>query len=244
MRAMERFNPLFKMAASLIAAVILSFNHSVIVNLAVFSVSMLLIIFLSRVSKLSLIKLLLPISIVLAALFMTGYKNADQSLITNFATGTHHLGNLENMTPVYLGLQLCTRVMGYVGLGLLFAMTTPAEDLILSLMHQAHVKPKFAYGILAAFHLIPEIARELEDAKLAYKVRGINVGRLSLKPFFAAMVNCIRWSENLAMAMESKGFDGDGARTFDRTLRVHFYDIIYAVILPALVLAGTLLVKY
>ena len=194
--------------------------------------------------KLSLVKLLLPISIVLAALFMTGYQNADQALNTNFATGTHNLGNLENMTPVYLGLQLCTRVMGYVGLGLLFAMTTPAEDLILSLMHQAHVKPKFAYGILAAFHLIPEIARELEDAKLAYKVRGINVGMLSLKPFFAAMVNCIRWSENLAMAMESKGFDGDGARTFDRTLRVHFYDIIYVVIVPALVLAGTLLVKY
>ena len=103
----------------------------------------------------------------------------------------------------------------------------------------------FRQGVHMAMNaLIPEIARELEDAKLAYKVRGINVGRLSLKPFFAAMVNCIRWSENLAMAMESKGFDGDGARTFDRTLRVHFYDIIYAVILPALVLAGTLLVKY
>ena len=38
---------------------------------------------------------------------------------------------------------------------------------------------------------MPNISHELEDAKLAYKVRGIRISRLSLKPFFAAMVAAI-----------------------------------------------------
>ena len=244
MRAMECFNPLLKMAALLSAAVILTFNHSVTLNLLVFCAGMVLILFFSKADKRRLLKILLPIAVVLSALFMTGYKNADQTLIANFATGTHEIIRLESTAPVYVGLQLATRVMGYVGLGLLFGMTTPAEDLILSLMHQAKVKPKFAYGILAAFHLIPNISKELEDAKLAYKVRGIPLGRISLKPFFAAMVNCIRWSENLAMAMESKGFDGDGERTFERRMTVHVYDVVLAIVIPALVLTGMFVLKY
>ena len=131
--------------------------------------------------------------------------------------------------PAYLGLRLSSRVMAYAGLGLLFAFTTKSEDFMLSLMHQAHVKPKLAYGILAAFHLIPQISRELEDARLAYAVRGIRVRRIAMKPFFAAMVNCMRWSETLAMAMESKGFDGDGQRTSVRIMKVRRADVILCI---------------
>lgn len=232
------------MSMVLLSAILLSFNHSVMLNLVVFVVSVLLILFFSRAKATSMLKLLLPLCIITAALFMTGIKNADQSLMANYATGNYGLRELGEITPLYMGLQLSTRVMGYVGLGMLFSLTTPAEDFILSLMHQAKMKPKFAYGVLAAFHLMPNISRALEDAKLAYKVRGIRIGRLSLKPFFAAMVNCIRWSENLAMAMESKGFDGDGKRTFDRSLSVKFYDILILITVPAAILTGMLILQY
>ncbi len=244
MRIMEKLNPLYKMITVLLSAILLSFNHSVMLNLMVFCVSVILILFFSRAKVQSMLKLLLPLCIITAALFMTGLKNADQSLMANYATGNYGLRKLGEITPVYMGLQLSTRVMGYVGLGMLFSLTTPAEDFILSLMHQAKVKPKFAYGILAAFHLMPNISRELADAKLAYKVRGIRIGRLSLKPFFAAMINCIRWSETLAMAMESKGFDGDGKRTFERQLSVKFYDILILIIVPAAILVGMLILQY
>ena len=40
------------------------------------------------------------------------------------------------------------------------------------------------------------------------------------------------------MAMESKGFDGDGARTFVITTRVHVGDICFAVICIGLMAAG------
>ncbi len=243
-KTMESINPVFKMGAVLLSAVILTFNHAVILNLLVFAAGMVLILFFSRAEKRRLLKFLLPIGLIITALFITGYKNAEQTLLASFATGTHGLGGLASMSPVYTGLQLSTRVLAYVGLGLLFSLTTPAEDMVLSMMHQLRVKPKFAYGILAAFHLVPNIARELEDAKFAYKVRGISCGPFALQPFFAAMVNCIRWSENLAMAMESKGFDGDGKRTYARILSVRPADIIILIAVPLLVLLGTLFLKY
>lgn len=238
MTFMEKINPLWKMGTILISAVLMMFNTKIILNITVFAVCMILILFFSKGSKKKLIITLMPIVIVMASLFMAGYKNADQGAVLQYAIGSSPLGSFIDNIPVYTGLQLSTRVLGYVGLGLLFALTTPPYDFILSMMHQGHIKPKFAYGILAAYHLIPTIGEELEDAKLAFKVRGIKVSPFSMKPFFAAMVNCIRWSENLAMAMESKGFDGDGERTFSRVLKTHVYDGIFAVVLPVFIFCG------
>ncbi len=238
MRIMERINPLAKMLAILIAAVLLTFNHRITLNFLMFAGGMILILFFSKAEKKRLLKFLVPMLIVISALFMAGYLNSSQTMNMNYAIGTKHVENVVQNGPVYTGLQLSSRVLAYIGIGLLFALTTPPEDFIMSLMHQAHVKPKFSYGILAAFHLMPEIGAELEAARLAYRVQGISVGRLSLKPVFAALVNCIRWSENLAMAMESKGFDGDGSRTFAREFHVHWYDAAFLILLPALVLIG------
>lgn len=238
MKWMEQINPLMKMLAILLTAVLLTFNHKIMLNLLMFAGGMLLILIASGSDKKRLVRLLLPMLIVTTALFFAGYMNSSQSSNMNYAIGTRNIDSLVQNGPVYTGLQLSSRVLAYIGIGLLFAITTPPEDFIMSLMHQAHLKPKFAYGILAAFHLMPQIGEELEAAKLAYRVQGISTGVLSGKPFFSALVNCIRWSENLAMAMESKGFDGDGNRTFFRTLRIHWYDIVFLIILPLLAVAG------
>lgn len=236
---MEKLNPFLKMLTILISAVMLSFGQSVVLNLSVAGVSLILLLGFSGSDQRRLGKILLPIAVVIAALYMAGYKSAGQSAANlNFTFGAEMTEAMKN--PAYLGLRLSSRVMAYAGLSLLFAFTTKSEDFMLSLMHQAHVKPKLAYGILAAFHLIPQISRELEDARLAYAVRGIRVRRIAMKPFFAAMVNCMRWSETMAMAMESKGFDGDGDRTFYRQMVVHGYDIAAMIVTLVLVAAGTL----
>lgn len=229
-----------KMLSILLTAVLLTFNHKITWNLILFVVGMLLILFASRADKKRLVRLLLPMLIVTTALFFAGYLNSSQSANMNYAIGTKNIGALVPAGPVYTGLQLSSRVLAFIGIGLLFAMTTPSEDLIMSLMHQAHVRPKFAYGILAAFHLMPEIGEELEAARLAFRVQGISVSPLSGKPVFAALVNCIRWSENLAMAMESKGFDGDGSRTFSRRLTVRWFDIVFLLAFPVATIVGTI----
>jgi len=65
---------------------------------------------------------------------------------------------------------------------------------------------KFAYGMMAAINLIPHMKSEYQNARLAFAVRGANVGPLSTKVIFAMLVNCFRWSEMLSIAMHSKGF--------------------------------------
>ena len=81
-------------------------------------------------------------------------------------------------------------------------------------------RPRFAYGILAAFHLMPGMVREFRQVRLAFAVRGLHVHALSLKPIFTMLVNSVRWSESVAMAMESKGFCGDAPRSYYTVPRV------------------------
>ncbi len=225
---LEKMNPTVKMIMVLVCAVILGFNRSVAVNLTVTGICLFCILFLTKRSRRNFPRVLLPILFLVLVMFMTGYRNgAGAGSDAGYYMFT--AGKTASNNPVYIGLKMSSRVLAYASLGMFFTFTTDNLDFIQSLMQQGHMKPKFAYGILAAFHLIPQIGQELSDARLAFRVRGIRQSPISLKPFFAAMVNCMRWSETLAMAMESKGFDGDGQRTSVRIMKVRRADVILCI---------------
>ena len=145
---------------------------------------------------------------------------------------------------LYTALQLATRLLAYAGLGILFALSTEGDFFIASLLHQCHLPPKFAYGILAAFHLMPGMAREYAQVRTAFAARGLKAGPLSMKPVFTMLVNSVRWSESIAMAMESKGFCGDAPRTYYMVPRVHWYDLAAAALMVGGVVLGMLFLKY
>ena len=140
--------------------------------------------------------------------------------------------------------QLATRLLAYAGLGILFALSTEGDFFIASLLHQCRLPPKFAYGILAAFHLMPGMAREYAQVRTAFAARGLKAGPLSMKPVFTMLVNSVRWSESIAMAMESKGFCGDAPRTYYMVPRVHWYDLAAAALMVGGVVLGMLFLKY
>lgn len=58
------------------------------------------------------------------------------------------------------------------GMGIFFALSTDGELFIYSLMHQCRLSPKFAYGILAAFHLMPNMVREFKNVRIARMLPG------------------------------------------------------------------------
>ena len=243
---MEKLNPFYKAMTILIAGILLSFNYSVILNMSLFVISMVLIFGFSDAKKSTVAKILIPVGIAAISLFMTGFLHSGTVQTPKAGTFTSYNFSFitSAATSLYNALQLSTRVLGFAGLGLLFAFTTKGEDFIFSLMQQAHMKPKFAYGILAAFHLMPNIAKELDDAKLAYRVRGVRLSAWSLKPFFAVLVNCICWSENLAMAMESKGFDGDDDRTCYQIIKKGPVDVVFAIVTIGYVLIGMIFFQF
>ncbi len=191
-----KLNPLYKCVAVLAVAVIFSFTNSVMINLAVFGISMLAIVLGSKkfLRGLFILLPLVPVGVgflVTGLYFGTGNENAGMISVASFETG----------------LQLATRIFAFAGLGLVFSLTTNPTDFVKALHRQAGLPRKFAYGLLCALNILPYLKREYENSRLAIEIRGEKLHPLSLKPVFATLVNSIRWSETLSMAMKSKGFE-------------------------------------
>ena len=226
---LEKINPFIKVVTILVCGILMALTSSWKLNLAVLIAALLALLLLSNCKLSSLVKTFVPVILLAGAVFVSGMsygKSAAQS------------ASIYDVASMDSALLLSTRILAYVGMGMVFALSTDQKEFIMSLMHQAHVKPKFAYGVLAAVNLIPTLRREWDEVNLAYRARKKRTGLLPIGPLFNTVVNGIRWSENVAMAMESKGFDGDGSRTFAITTRVRAGDICFAVLCIGLMAAG------
>ena len=226
---LEKINPFIKVVTILVCAILMALTSSWKLNLAVLIAALLALLLLSNCKLSSLVKTFVPVILLAGAVFVSGMsygKSAAQS------------ASIYDVASMDSALLLSTRILAYVGMGMMFALSTDQKEFIMSLMHQAHIKPKFAYGVLAAVNLIPTLRREWDEVNLAYRARKKRTGLLPIGPLFNTLVNGIRWSENVAMAMESKGFDGDGSRTFAITTRVRAGDICFVVLCIGLMAAG------
>ena len=226
---LEKINPFIKVVTILVCGILMALTSSWKLNLAVLIAALLALLLLSNCKLSSLVKTFVPVILLAGAVFVSGMsygKSAAQS------------ASIYDVASMDSALLLSTRILAYVGMGMVFALSTDQKEFIMSLMHQAHIKPKFAYGVLAAVNLIPTLRREWDEVNLAYRARKKRSGLLPIGPLFNTLVNGIRWSENVAMAMESKGFDGDGSRTFAITTRVRAGDICFAVLCIGLMAAG------
>lgn len=226
---LEKINPFIKVVTILVCGILMALTSSWKLNLAVLIAALLALLLLSNCKLSSLVKTFVPVILLAGAVFVSGMsygKSAAQS------------ASIYDVASMDSALLLSTRILAYVGMGMVFALSTDQKEFIMSLMHQAHIKPKFAYGVLAAVNLIPTLRREWDEVNLAYRARKKRTGLLPIGPLFNTLVNGIRWSENVAMAMESKGFDGDGSRTFAITTWVRAGDICFAVLCIGLMAAG------
>ncbi len=233
---MRQINPAVKAFAVLTAALITAFSFSVRGMLLLIGFCLLSMLF-SRVKISTMIKALLPATIAAATLGISIYKSSDPSVVIQAG---YSMGGLIANSAMERALAVSLRIYAYVSLGMTFALTTDNLDFIYSLMQQCRVAPKYAYGVLAAFNLIPQIRRQLGQIRLSCRIRGYRVSMFSPKVLFAAMVNAVRWSESLAMAMESKGFEETSERTFAREMRVHAADFVWAGALIIAALCGPL----
>ena len=184
---MHKINPFYKCVAVIALALMLTFTSSSTLNIGAFLICVLLLITGSN-KIISALKLCIPMLLIATGLYISGAN----------------VGGSQQS-----GLFLATRVIAFMGFGMLFSLTTDPYDFMRSLQKDAKLPRKFAYGILCAFNLVPYIKSEYTNARLALAVRGVRLSVFSFKPLFSMLVNSIRWSETLSMAMQSKGFDGE-----------------------------------
>lgn len=217
-RWLEWVNPFVKAVTILLCGIILAFTKSWQLAIAIAVVCLISLMFGTHCKWSSMIKTFGPAILIAAAVFYSGLVFGKPD------TNAEHIYSASTMGAALL---MSSRILAYVSMGLAFAFSSDQEEFVISLMHQAHLKPKFAYGVLAALHLLPTLQREWQEVCLAYEVRRRKKGIFG--PLFNTLVNSIRWSENVAMAMQSKGFDGDGKRTYAVITRVRAGDIVFVI---------------
>lgn len=217
-------NPAFKFIGLLFITFILAWRFDAILNFAVFLLAVVCIL-LAGVKPHTLGAWMIPILILAVGMFFTGYRfSAAESMpviASDFLVSDSHVWN---------GLAQASRVLAYAGIGFLFTLTTDRIYLIRSFQQQFHLPQVFAYGLLAAWGIVPQMLLEYKRTRLAFSARGIKVLPFSpalLKPL---LVKSIRWSEELAISMESKGFDGDRPRTCYHVIRPQVTDWLFLIV--------------
>lgn len=234
---MRALNPGYKLLTLMIVSLMLSFTFHIRVNLLVCAVSLLATVMTPGVNRKRLALTMLPFLLAALGMFTTGllYGKGDGIELDAF---NQQAVVAQSVTS---GMQLASRILAFGGVGLLFAYTTNSMDLIMSLMQQFHLPPKFAYGILAAYHFFPVVKQEFSIVGAALRVRGIRALPVSPKRIFPMLVHALERSESLAMAMESRGFQNDAPRAVAFRVPFRPRDIAFLIAVPALVALGLVL---
>ncbi|EGC68731.1 energy-coupling factor transporter transmembrane protein EcfT [Enterococcus casseliflavus] len=225
---MRTLNPTVKLFAILGLALVVSFQNNFRLNLLL-SVLFFVITVKERSLKKSLL-LFSALTLAAVGVFFTGLLYYQD-----------HQGAPSSTAAIHYGLDMASRIYCFGILGSSFSVTTTINELIYSLQQQLHLPAVFAYGLLAAFQIAPIIPAEYQNIRNSMRSRGISVNSFSFKMLIPLLVKSIRWSELLATAMLSRGFDGEGTRTYAKTFRITFMDTLFLSLCLMVGLGGTLI---
>ena len=229
---MRSLNPACKFLSLLAVTMILASIRDPFWNLSAFAISMLLILA-SGVKPRTLLLLLVPVFLAAIGMFFTGFRFTAESAMPVRPDAFLIAGNSHIMN----GISQFSRVLAYAGIGYLFALTTDRIIMVRSFQKQLHLPQVFAYGLLAAWGIFPHMALEYRRTKAAFRARGIKVFPISPSLLAPLLVKSVRWSEELSIAMESKGFSAKAERTDAMPIQIHKRDVAFTVlcclILPA-----------
>lgn len=148
----------------------------------------------------------------------------------------------------YRGVHIGLKSVTLAAEGLLFVLTTPSVGLFYALMQNAKLPPKFAYSFMASIRLLPMVWEELLIRKNALRIRGAQRLRgprrwvAAIKLYAVPLLSqSIRRAHRVAVAMESKAFDGKGGRTYYYPSVFTKFDLLIAALLLGAVSLALLL---
>lgn len=220
---MRTLNPAMKFVTLLCVTFVLAFRYQPVLNIVIFFLCMAALL-ISHVKPKTLGILMLPILLAAVGMFFTGYRfSADASMPVAAADF------MISDSRVWNGIAQASRVLAYAGVGFLFTLTTDRILMVKSFEKQFHLPQVWAYGLLAAWGIFPQAVQEYKRTRAAFRARGISVFPVSpalLKPL---LVKSVRWSEELSIAMESKGFSGEEKRTEYIQVKIRLRDWIFLI---------------
>ena len=155
------------------------------------------------------------------ALFST--SNGDPAAATAVVVGPVRI----TVEAASNGIALALRVIAIASVGAVFTLTTDPTRLADSLVRQARLPPRFAYGALAAYQAIPRFGEDLTTLRQARRIRGLR-GSWHPRLLVTLLVLAIRHGDRMALSMDARAF-GSGPRTWYREVRWQAVDLWLAV---------------
>ncbi len=201
------------------------FTHSTKLNIN-FSLSMVALLLLSKVSVLKIIKTLIPVTIAAFGLFMTAYVFSIHQIADTTSVNT-----IQTYDYAWL---VSSRVYVFALLGMMFSFTTNMDDFLFSLRDQLGLSDFFIYGIFASINVYPTIKQEVKKNRFAFKARGQTVSPYSSKVLIPLFTKIILYSDRLAIAMESKGFYREIKRSQYKVIEEDWLDYCFMIVCAVL----------
>lgn len=121
---------------------------------------------------------------------------------------------------VAIGVATAVRVLAVALPSVVLLATVDPTDLADGLAQRAKLPSRFVLGALAGLRLVGLFVQDWRSLELARRARGVaDTGRLRrlLGQALALLVLAIRRGTKLSTAMEARGFDGPGERTWARS---------------------------
>lgn len=234
---MHRANPVFKLAAVILLFSLGLFTHQIDVMFYQALLSIILLFCLSGYPFWKVVLLVVPFLLIFIS------SSSTMILFGQGDTLWWHWG-LFRITEesFYRGIHIGFKSMTFAAQGLLFVLTTSSVDLFYALMQKVKLPPKYAYSFMAAIRLVPMVWDEFQTRRNALSIRGARrqrgprgwMGRVRLYAV-PLLSQSIRRAHAVAVAMESKMFDGQSRRTYYYPSTFSGYDLLIAVILSSMV---------
>jgi energy-coupling factor transporter transmembrane protein EcfT len=171
---------------------------------------------------------LAPAAYVSTANILFGRFNAD-------APALIQLGPLR-VTGVALvnASSLVARLVALGAFSAVFVRTTDPSDLVLSLVHQARLSYRVAFGTLVGLRMLPLLQGEYATIRAAHRVRGIDEGRglrgtwRRIRRYsIPLLAGAVRKAGRVALAMDARAFGAYDDRTYMRRLVVTGADWVF-----------------
>jgi energy-coupling factor transport system permease protein len=203
--ALGRTSPVVKLAVAILWLVALAFTLEALPPVAVAVLAIGAGLWLGEIPPLHLVRALTPLWIAALGivLFNTLFSpaNLDSTATEILTIGPFRITEQALMSGVSIGL----RVLAIASVGAVFALTTDSTKLVDSLVQQARMPERFAYGTLAAYQAIPRFAEDLVTLRQARRIRGLR-GGWHPRLLVSLLVLAIRHGDRKALAMDARAF--------------------------------------
>ncbi|WP_227935427.1 energy-coupling factor transporter transmembrane component T family protein [Alkalihalobacillus deserti] len=235
---LQRVNPTMKLVSMFIVIIFMIPIFDPWTPLVLLTLTITAITLLGGVSFRFLLMILLPFSLFAFSFIWISVVFPDERGETIlFNIGSMPVA-LEN---VLVGLSLGLRSFVFASWSLLFVLTTEPTKFMLSLVQHCKLPPRFGYGMMAAYRFLPLFRQELTQVRAAHRIRGLGEARgikgrvkETKRYIIPLLASAIRKAERVAIAMESKGFDGDRQRSYYHRVPWSKYDLIFGIALVVL----------